>query len=77
MENDLIQFGNKVASPVYLKMSANAEDVKPWLEQFDAWGKRVDVLSTGEGWKFLKAEAAREGLTHIAYHSGNPNGRLW
>ncbi|TNV81084.1 hypothetical protein FGO68_gene7199 [Halteria grandinella] len=77
MENDLIRFGMKVAGSDYLKMSANAEDSKPYLEQFDAWGARIDTLHTGEGWKYLKREAAVEGLTHIAYHSNNINGRIW
>ena len=83
MENDLIRFGLKVASKEYLAMNANAEDSKPWLEQFDAWGQRVDRLHTGEGWKYLKREAAVEQLIHLPYKcmdaskpDYNPNARL-
>lgn len=60
MENDLIRFGLKVSSKEYLAMNANAEENEPWLEQFDAWGQRVDKLHTSEGWRFLKREAAIE-----------------
>ena len=78
MENDLIRFGAKVCSKEYLEMSAQAEDNKPTLEQFDAWGKRQDKLTTSEGWRYLKREAAIEGLTHLPYHTmdANPNARL-
>lgn len=83
MENDLIRFGLKVASKEYLAMNANAEDSKPWLEQFDAWGSRIDRLHTSEGWRFLKNEAATEQLIHLPYHlmdkskpDYNPNARL-
>ncbi len=67
MENDLIRFGLKVSSKEYLAMAANAEDAKPWLEQYDAWGSRIDKLHTGEGWRLLKKEVAIEGLTHLPY----------
>lgn len=60
MENDLVRFGAKVGSKEYLEMGNLAEDVKPWLVQFDAWGKRIDKLYTGEGWKYMKKEAAIE-----------------
>ncbi|CAO1636541.1 unnamed protein product [Parajaminaea phylloscopi] len=40
---------------------------EPRLKQFDAWGRRVDELVTGQGWKDLKQAAAVEGLPSIAY----------
>jgi hypothetical protein len=67
MENDLIRFGAKCGSREYLDMNANAEDNKTVLEQFDAWGKRVDKLHTSEGWRFFKREAAIEELTSLPY----------
>lgn len=39
----------------------------PRLEQYDAWGKRVDRLITCSAWKELKTVAAEEGLISIAY----------
>ena len=54
MENDLKGFGERVVSKEYLRMANNAEDVKPVLEQYDAWGQRIDRLHTSEGWKWLK-----------------------
>lgn len=84
MENDLIRFGAKVASKEYLEMNANAEDNKTVLEQFDAWGKRVDRLHTSEGWRFFKREAAIEELASLPYRGQddekspeyNPNARI-
>lgn len=73
MENDLERFGLKVGSKQYLEMAANAEEVKPTLEQFDAYGKRIDKLHTSEGWKFLKREAAIEKLVAIPYTNNDPN----
>ncbi len=66
-------------------MNANAEDNKTVLEQFDAWGKRIDKLHTSEGWRFFKREAAIEGLTSLPYKQNkastsnadyNPNARI-
>ncbi|CDW73693.1 protein acdh-isoform a [Stylonychia lemnae] len=83
MENDLLQFGAKVASSKYLKLCAEAENNKPWLEQYDAYGKRIDIIHTSEGWKYFKAQAALEKLVSIAYKNSdksspdyNPNSRL-
>eukprot|EP00347_Sterkiella_histriomuscorum_P009104 403342502 len=83
MENDLANFGAKVTSREYLDMMADAEDNKPKLEQFDAWGKRIDKLQTGEGWRFFKKEAAVEKLIQIPYKNSdvnspdyNPNSRV-
>ena len=82
MENDLIRFGAKCGSREYLDMNANAEDNKTVLEQFDAWGKRVDRLHTSEGWRYFKREAAIEELSSLPYRQDeksreyNPNARL-
>ena len=82
MENDLMRFGAKCGSREYLEMNSNAEDNKTVLEQFDAWGKRIDKLHTSEGWRFFKREAAVEELTSLPYRQDkqspeyNPNARL-
>lgn len=64
-------------------MANQAEDCKPVLEQFDAWGERIDKLHTAEGWRYLKKEAAIERLIQIPYKNSvkedpdfNPNSRL-
>jgi hypothetical protein len=33
----------------------------PILKQYDAWCKRVDEISTAQGWKELNDVAAKEG----------------
>ncbi|KAJ3006287.1 hypothetical protein HKX48_000200 [Thoreauomyces humboldtii] len=40
---------------------------EPFLIQYDAWGRRVDRLETGEGWRELKGAAARERIVGEAY----------
>ena len=76
MIKDLQRFGGKVVSRMYLDMAADAERREPVHVQFDALGARVDELHLSEGWKYLKAEAAREGLTSLPYTSSEPNARL-
>jgi hypothetical protein len=39
----------------------------PRLEQYDAWGKRIDRLVTSDAWKRMKVISAEEGLIAIAY----------
>jgi hypothetical protein len=83
MENDLKAFGAKIGSREYLDMLADAEQNKPWLEQYDGWGKRIDKIHTSEGWRYFKKEAAIEKLIAIPYRQSskededyNPNARL-
>ena len=83
MENDINQFGMKVASREYLDMSKNAEMYHPTLEQYDGYGRRIDKLHTSEGWRFMKKEAAKERLIQIPYKNSiegdsdyNPNASL-
>jgi len=45
----------------------DAEANPPRLEQYDAFGHRVDRLLTPEGWRKLFEASAREGLVAIAY----------
>ena len=39
----------------------DAEENPPKVQQFDAFGKRVDHLQTSYGWKLMKSISAREG----------------
>lgn len=67
MFRDLERFGEKVAGRAYLSMARDAEERKPILEQFDAYGLRVDEIRTTEGWRFFKREAAVERLIALPY----------
>ncbi|PWN27529.1 acyl-CoA dehydrogenase NM domain-like protein [Jaminaea rosea] len=40
---------------------------EPHLRQYNAWGRRVDELVTGQGWKDLKRAAAEEGIVTTSY----------
>jgi putative acyl-CoA dehydrogenase len=73
MENDILRFGSKASSKEYLDMAYNGEINPPKLEQFDAWGKRIDKLHTSEGWKFFKKEAAIEKLIQLPYKHTDVN----
>ena len=63
---DLERFGERVASDIY-DMGRECELTPPVLEQFDAWGQRVDDIKTCEGWRKLHDVSAEEGLIAIAY----------
>ncbi|CAO3633349.1 unnamed protein product [Mucor hiemalis] len=68
IEPDLSRFGDRVTKDIL----AMADDVDtpnhhPQLKQYDAWCKRVDEISTAQGWKDLNDVAAEEGLIAIAY----------
>jgi len=52
-------------------MSNDAEMRKPILQNFDAYGNRIDKIHTTEGWRFFKGQAAQEGLISIPYNGGS------
>ncbi|KAI9365113.1 acyl-CoA dehydrogenase/oxidase [Pilaira anomala] len=68
IEPDLFKFGDRVTKDI-LVMGDNvdAPNNYPQLKQYDAWCKRVDEISTAQGWKELNDVAAEEGLVAIAY----------
>lgn len=68
IEPDLRAFGGRVADDV-LELHRECEANPPRLEQFDAWGKRVDRLVTCDAWKRMKTISAEEGLVAIAYEN--------
>ena len=68
IEPDLRAFGGRVADDV-LELHRECEANPPRLEQFDAWGRRVDRLVTCEAWKRMKTISAEEGLVAIAYEN--------
>ncbi|KAI8890160.1 acyl-CoA dehydrogenase/oxidase C-terminal [Backusella circina FSU 941] len=68
IEPDLQRFGQRVLEDI----AAMGDDVEnpnhyPQLKQYDAWCRRVDEISTAQGWKQLNDVAAEEGLVAIAY----------
>ena len=51
----------------YLRLAREAGRDPPTLERYDAWGRRVDRLRTGEAWRALKRAAAAEGIVADGY----------
>jgi len=39
----------------------------PSLTHYDAWGNRIDVVTTCNAWKSMKSIAAEEGVISIGY----------
>jgi putative acyl-CoA dehydrogenase len=66
IEPDLKNFGARMVSDVW-EMAQDAENNPPILEQYDAWGKRIDKVVVSRGWKKLREVCAEEGLVSIAY----------
>jgi Adaptive response protein AidB N-terminal domain len=64
--DDLEQFGHRIVTTIDI-LGKECEQNPPRLEQFDAWGKRVDKLITTPAWKEMKCISAEEGLIAIAY----------
>jgi hypothetical protein len=72
-KDELISFGDLVVSPTYLENMQMAAHDKPWLEQFDAYGKRIDKIHTNPGWGFFKNESARNRLICQPYSTDLSN----
>ncbi|KAJ3154817.1 hypothetical protein HK101_001600 [Irineochytrium annulatum] len=64
---DLTAFGARVSSAEVAEWVRDAHANLPTLTQYDAWGKRVDLLHTTEGWRKMKMLSAQEGLVAIGY----------
>lgn len=63
---DLRNFGRRVTSDIY-ELHRACEASPPTLEQYDAWGARVDKIHTCAAWRQLHDISAAEGLVAIAY----------
>ncbi|ORY04992.1 acyl-CoA dehydrogenase/oxidase C-terminal [Basidiobolus meristosporus CBS 931.73] len=63
---DLARFGGRVVEDI-LQCGNNIEENQPKLKQYDHWSRRVDELTTSEGWRRMHDIAAEEGLVAIAY----------
>ncbi|KAI9105245.1 hypothetical protein DFS34DRAFT_1330 [Phlyctochytrium arcticum] len=66
VESDIRQFGGRVVSDIQ-DMGDNAEANPPTLTQYDHWCRRVDTITTAEGWRTMKGVSAQEGLVAIAF----------
>lgn len=68
VSRDLERFGKRVAGEIY-QLGYDAELNQPKLQQYDAWGRRVDDIITSHEWKRLKEISAEEGLIAIGYEN--------
>ncbi|KAJ7503133.1 acyl-CoA dehydrogenase NM domain-like protein [Mycena galericulata] len=64
VEPDLKRLGDDLVT-VVRPLAAQVQ--VPTLTQYDAWGKRIDMLQTSEGWRALKNLAVKEGYLSNAY----------
>nr|XP_056715028.1 acyl-CoA dehydrogenase family member 11-like [Euleptes europaea] len=63
---DLERFGARVKNEIDA-LGRECELNPPRLQQFDAWGRRVDQIITCAAWKKMKEISAKEGLIAEAY----------
>ncbi|XP_013397159.1 acyl-CoA dehydrogenase family member 11 [Lingula anatina] len=66
ISSDLEKFGHRVATDIY-ELHLECDRNPPTLEQYDAWGNRVDRLHTCHAWKKMHDISAEEGVIAIAY----------
>lgn len=66
INDDLKRFGERVVTDV-LEMAKSAEANPPKLQQFDAWGKRVDKVIVDRGWTDLHKVSAEEQIVRLGY----------
>lgn len=71
-QQELTRLGDRFAS-VYLEAARNAQENQPRLEQFDAYGRRIDKLHLSEGWKQLGKYSAEDGIVALAYEEDKFN----
>ncbi|XP_044304932.1 acyl-CoA dehydrogenase family member 11-like isoform X2 [Varanus komodoensis] len=63
---DLQRFGARVKDEIDF-LGGECELNPPRLQQFDAWGRRVDQIITCPAWKRMKEISAEEGMVAEAY----------
>lgn len=68
IEQDLTQLGQRVSSEGDIfALAQDALRNEPELQQYDAWGKRLDAIHVSEAWKHLQKIAAETGIVATAY----------
>lgn len=60
------KFGARVSGDI-LDLHYETERIPPKLENYDAWGNRIDRIETCNAWKEMKNISATEGLISIPY----------
>jgi len=65
---DLVNFGQRVATEV-LAYHQDVSNYEPTLQQYSAWGERIDHIQTHPSWKKLHDVAAEEKLISIPYEN--------
>ncbi|XP_029103060.1 acyl-CoA dehydrogenase family member 11 [Scleropages formosus] len=63
---DLARFGERLVSEVH-RLGRQCEEDPPRLQQYDAWGCRVDRIVTCPAWANMKEISAQEGLVAAGY----------
>lgn len=69
---DLERFGTRLKDEID-SLGRECELNPPRLQQFDAWGQRVDHVITCSAWKRMKLISAEEGLIAEAYERRHSN----
>ncbi len=67
LNRDLQRFGDRVVGDL-LALADECERIPPHLQQFDEFGKRVDILHTSHAWKKMHNISAQEGLVALGYN---------
>jgi len=77
VEKDLRKFGGRIVGEID-DLGRQCEIHPPTLDQFNAWGKRIDSINTCHEWKTMKHIAAEEGLIASGYtDTYGQHGRLY
>jgi len=63
---DLENFGSRVVSDI-LEHHNLCERFPPVFEEFDAWGSKIDKITTHSSWNFMHKVSAEEQLIHLGY----------
>ncbi len=66
VEEDLMPFGDRVVGDIW-DACVLARQNEPHLQQFDAWGHRIDEIHTSKAWQVLGQVAAEEGMIALGY----------
>lgn len=66
VERDLLRFGERIVAEID-SLGRQCELNPPRLQQYDAWGRRVDRIITCDAWTRLKGISAQEGLVASGY----------
>jgi hypothetical protein len=69
VKSDLSRFGARIVTEIDA-LGRECELNPPRLETYDAWGRRVDKLTTCTAWQQQKRISAEEGLVAIGYERG-------